>query len=117
MLDIVQGEKQPWAITVQTKNKTTGKTSPLDLTGFTEITVCFKTGVGLVTLTETGARVTVDNAVLGEISGDLLVAETDAMEAPIEDGSAEVVVDFGAGDVRRSIILNSHRTTEKICQI
>ena len=69
-----------------------------------------------MTLTQTGGRVTVDNAVLGEISGDLIVAETDGMLAT-ESGSAEVVVDFGGGDVRRSIISDSHRVTEKICQI
>lgn len=114
MLDIIQGERQPWAITVKTKNKNTGKSTPLDLSGFSEITVCFKTGVNILTLLQTGGRVTVDNAVLGEISGDITVAETDAMEA-VEDGSAEVKIDFGGGDVRKSIILGSHRVDPKIC--
>lgn len=115
MLDIIQGEKQPWAITIVTKNAVTGKTTPLDLAGFSEITVCFKTGTIITTLTQTGGDITVDIAVLGEISGNLTVAQTDALPAPIEDGSAEISVDFGSGDVRKSIILNSHRVTAKLC--
>jgi len=114
MLDIIQGEKQPWSIDVETLNKTTGKTRPLDLTGFAEITVCFKTGVNKVSLTETGGRVTVDNAILGEISGFLNITETAGMPET-EDGLTEVVVDFGGDDIRKSKISGSHRVEESDC--
>jgi len=114
MLDIIQGEKQPWTLRISTKNANTGKVTPLDLTGFVQITVCFKSGVNLITLTVSGGRVTVDAILTGDVSGFLTVAETNGMPV-IEDGLAEAVVDFGSGDVRRAIITSSHRVTEKIC--
>lgn len=114
MLDIIQGEKQPWSMTITTKNAATGKVSPLDLTGFSEITVCFLTAqTHLITKTQTGGGVTVDNAVLGEISGDLLTTDTDAM--PEGFGDIEAQVDFGSGDVRKAIIVRSHKVTKKLC--
>jgi len=114
MLDIIQGEQQPWAFQVTTKNKSTGKTRPLDLTGFEEITVCFKTESTVITKLESTGDVTVDDLIFGEISGFLEVAETNGMAAT-EDGSVEVAVDFGGGVVKKSIITQSHRVTEKIC--
>jgi len=116
MLDIIQGERQTWKITVF-KVDAAGVKSFQDLTGNTEIKVCFKSGVNLLELTRVGApsgRVIVDNALEGKISGEIKIAETDAMPETA-DGSVEVQIHFSATDIRKSIILDSHKVTAKIC--
>ncbi len=114
MLDIIQGERQVWKITIF-KLDAAGNKSFLNLTGNVEITVCFKSGANLLTLTRVaGSRVTVDSLLEGKISGFMTIAETEAMPV-ITDGSFEVAVDFGAGDVQKSIVIDSHKVTEKIC--
>ena len=110
MLNIIQNERKPFSITITSKK--TGL--PLNLTGNSDITVCFKAGVSLTTLTKTGVRITVDNAVLGQISGALTQAETDAMSA-VNSGDIEIAVDYGSGDVQKSQKFNAFSVTAKLC--
>lgn len=112
MLDIFQGERQAWSMQITTKNQVTGKTSPLDLTGFNEITVCFRTDANILIKLESTAGVTVDSLLQGEISGFLSVADTNAMPGD-KTGDTEVAVDFGGGDVKKTQILRSHKVTAK----
>jgi len=113
MLDIIQGERQTWKITIF-KVDATGVKSFQDLTGNTEIKVCFKSGVNLLELTKTASRVIVDTLLEGKISGEITVIESDAMPE-IADGSTEVQVHFSATDIRKSIIIDSHKVTAKLC--
>ena len=111
MLKIIQNARKPFSINLSSEKN---DDLPLDLTGNVEITVCFKTVSTLATLTKTGGRITVDNLVLGQISGALTQAETDVM--PIENnGLIEIQVDFGSGDVQKTQILNGFVVAAKAC--
>ncbi len=111
MLKIIQNERQPFTINLVSESN---NGLPFDLTGYSEITVCFKAGTTVTTLTETGARITVVEAKIGQISGALTQAETDAMSV-VTSGLIEIAVDFGGGDVRKTQIVNSFSVTAKVC--
>ncbi len=110
MIDIIQEERQPF--TIQIRSNLTN--DPYDLTGNSDIKVCFKTASGVTELTKSGARITVEDAKLGIISGALTQAETDAM--PVENnGLIEIQLDFGGGDVRKVQVTNAFVVREKAC--
>ncbi len=111
MLKIIQNEKQPFTINM-TSEQLNGL--PFDLTGFSDITVCFKAGSVVTTLTESGSRITVVEEKIGQISGALTQAETDAMSI-VTSGIIEIAVDFGGGDVRKTQINNAFSVIEKVC--
>jgi len=109
MITIIQNEQKPWSISLDDDEG-----EPFNLTGNVEITVCFKTASQVTILTKTGGEVTVDDLILGKISGNLTQPQTDAM--PKENsGLVEVEVDFGAGKVRKTQILNAFRVADKAC--
>jgi len=108
--EIIQGEKQDFAFNL--KSKSTG--NRFDLTGFSEIKVCFKSGTTLVEKLESLAEVTVVSAADGQITTSLSVADTDSF-AKSDDGDVEIHVDFGGGDVKKSQILGAFFVTEKLC--
>ena len=111
MIEIIQGEKQP--ITIDLVSSKTGKR--IDLTGNTEITVCFQAGSTLISKTKTATEVVVvGDPADGQITADLQVADTDSMPTT-SSGSIEVVIDFGSGDVRKSQILEAFQVIQKIC--
>ncbi len=89
MLEIIQGEQQPYKIDLTSKK--TGK--PFDLTGNVEIDVCFKAGSTVIVKKKTLSQVVVDSALLGQISGNLEVGDTESM-SPLTDGQIEVLVNF-----------------------
>lgn len=112
MLEIIQGEQQPYSITINKKKD--GKiTGPLDLTGNVEIKVLFKIGATIITKLKTTSQVTVVSAILGQISGNLLIADTDLMTAGT-DGVVEIHVDYGSGNVKKLQILNAFKVFAKI---
>lgn len=111
MLDIIQGEKQPFEFNLTSK-KSGG---PFDLTGNIEIEVCFKSGTTIVTKKKTLSEITVvGSPELGQISGDLEVADTDSLPST-ENGDVEIKIDFGGGDIKKAQILGAFKVTEKIC--
>lgn len=98
MLEIIQGEKQ----TVKPDLTSRKTQKAFDLTGFTEIEVCFKAESTIIKKLESLGEVVVVDALKGEITTDLLVAETTTLP-PTEEGIIVVTVTFGAGDVRIGI--------------
>ncbi len=89
MLDIIQGEQQPYKIDL-----TSTKTGlPFDLTGNVDIEVCFKANSTIIIKKKSLGQVTVDSAILGQISGNLEVNDTDSL-TPLTDGSLEVSTIF-----------------------
>jgi len=113
MVEVIQGEKQAFTVNVVKKGTTT---VPFDLTGFTEITVCFKVGSSVVVKTETGGDVAVvGDPLLGQISVSLTVADTSAM-AP-GNGDIEVDVEKGAGENTKSQSLDSFIVVASICPL
>jgi len=111
-LEIIQGEKQPYNIDLT--SKASGK--PFDLTGVSDITVCFKTDAIVIEKTLGALEVSiVGDPQLGQITGNLLVADTDSM-TPTTEGQIEIQIDVdGAGDIKKSQILNGFIVLEKIC--
>lgn len=89
MLDIIQGEQQPYKIDLTSKK--TGL--PFDLTGNVEIEVCFKAGSTIIIKKKTLGEVIVDSLILGQISGNLEVSDTNSM-TPLTDGAIEVSTIF-----------------------
>jgi len=89
MLDIIQGEQQPYKIDLTSKK--TGL--PFDLTGNVEIEVCFKAGSTIIVKKKTLSEVIVDSEILGQISGNLEVFDTNPL-TPLTDGSIEVSTIF-----------------------
>ena len=111
MLKIIQNEKQSFSISL--KSEASG--GPFDLTGNTEIRVCFKSGEVVTILTKTGAEITVDgDPLLGIISGALTVAQTGAMGV-VGSGVIEVEVTKGAGEVTKTQILGAFSVTASVC--
>jgi len=93
MLDIIQGEQQPYTIDVTSK-KTGG---PFDFTGNVEVEVCFKAGSTIIVHKKTLGQVSVDSPeILGKLSGDLQVNETKPL-TPLQDGSIEISTTFAFG--------------------
>lgn len=111
MLKIIQNESKPFTITITSESN---DGLPFDLTGFSDIKVCFKSGSLITELTQSGGRITVVTALLGLISGTLTQAETDAMSV-VTDGQIEIQVDFGGGDVRKSQIDSAFIVKAKLC--
>ena len=113
MIEVIQGEKQPFTISL--RSKSTG--DAFDLTGFNEITVCFKAGSTTIEKTESAGEVSVVGADdKGKIQVDLKVADTTSF-AKTTDGQIEVSVDFGSGDIRKLQILDAFHVVEKICAV
>ena len=111
MIEIIQGEKQ--TVNIDLVSKTTGK--PFDLTGATEIKVCFKAGSTTVSKLLSLAEVSVvGNALLGQITTDLSTTDTDSM-TQTSKGDVEVTVDYGSGNVKKAQIQDTFKVTEKIC--
>ncbi len=112
MIEIIQGEKQPYELDLTSKETGTN----FDLTGVTDIIVCFRSGSTTVIKKKSLAEVVVvGNPVLGQISGDLLIADTNSLPAT-EQGDIEVVIDVdGAGDIQKAQKLGSFTVTEGIC--
>jgi len=109
-VDVIQGEKQSFTINLKQPSG-----SPFDLTGFTEITVCFKAGSTVVQKLESLAEVSVVGAdTLGTITVDLAIADSDSF-SPTGEGHIEVHVAFSASDVRKTQILNAFQVTAKLC--
>jgi len=89
MLDIIQGEQQPYKI-----NLTSKKTGlPFNFTGNVEVEVCFKADSTIIVHKKTLGQVVVDSEILGQLSGDLQVFETDPL-TPLLDGSIEIKTIF-----------------------
>lgn len=110
-IDVIQGERKPW--TIDLTSSKTGK--PFDLTGNTEIKVCFQAGSTTIELLKTLAEVTVVGLdELGQISGELTTTQSDSL-TPTTEGNIEVHVTFGAGDVRKAQLINAFTVTAKIC--
>ena len=111
MIEIIQGEKQIFNINL--KSKKTGL--PLDLTGNTEIEVCFKSGDIIISKKKTDSKVSVVGDVkLGQITTTLLIADTPLLP-PTSEGAIEVVVTKGAGEVEKSQDLNAFSVVAGIC--
>lgn len=98
-IEVIQGEKQTFNIDLTSKK--TGK--PFDLTGNTEIEVCFKAGETVISKKKTLTEVTVvGDAQLGQISTDL--STTDSATLPVvSNGLIVVSIDFGGGLVKKAI--------------
>ena len=110
IIEIIQGEQQPF--TIDLVSKATGK--PFDLTGYDEITVCFKSESTIVTKdTSSGVSVLGDEK-LGQITGTLETTDTTTMPAT-SHGHIEVAVDFGGGDIKKAQLLNKFIVIESIC--
>lgn len=110
MLNIIQNERKPWSLTLKDSNG-----APFDLTGATNVLVCFKADNTVIELNlAPDARVVIDNAVLGKISGYLTQAETDTMPAT-NKGDLEISADFGGGDVRKAQVFNAFIVKAKLC--
>lgn len=93
MLKIVKGEDKTWEVTLPDE---TCKDKDLDLTGATEITAVFeKTDGTTLSVTMTGAAITVVAAKAGRISITLSDTNTALLKAR-DDGSYEIAVDIGA---------------------
>ncbi len=105
MIEVIQGEQQFYSIDlVKSSNK-----RPVDLTGISEISVCFNTKDTVTTHTLGAAEIEiVGSPLLGQIQATpgLLIAETTAM-IESDDGIVEVVLDYGGGNVQRIQIENS----------
>ena len=114
MLSFIQGEAKKWSLNLTTVNEDTGQESFLDLTGATEISVCFKSGTHLLTKLLSTAEITVDVPLEGKISGTNLIADTTAM-SETTSGTVSVAVTYSATDVKKSIILNSHKVIADPC--
>ena len=104
MIEIIQGEQQFYSIdlVVQSTKR------PVDLTGTTEISVCFNTKDVVTTHTLGASEIEiVGSPVLGQIQSTpgLTVARTEAMLVS-DDGIVEVVLDYGSGDIQRIQIEN-----------
>ena len=110
VVKIIQGEKQ--TVTIELTSQKSG--NKFDLTGATEIVVCFVAGTTVIQKLLSLSEVTVVSALNGEITADLLVADTDTLPATT-DGKVEVQVTFGAGDVRKAQILNAFTVAAKFC--
>jgi len=110
MIVIIQGEKQPFELNLSSLKNGTA----FDLTGFTDITVCFKIGSTTIEKKESDGDVTVVSEPRGEISTFLTVADTDSL-TPGTDGAIEVLVDFGGGDIKKAQDLNAFKVVAKIC--
>lgn len=117
MRTIVQGEKETFTINLTEKESLsdgTILTKPFDLTGFTEIEVCFKVDTIKVSKKQTAAEVAVIGADTdGKIQTSLEIANTDSFQ--VGDGSIEIVITKAAGDVTKFQILNSFQIAAKIC--
>ena len=111
MLNIIQGEKQ--TVIIDLVSSKTGKRT--DLTGNTEIKVCYVAGTTVVEKTKTATQVTViGDEEDGQIQADLQVADTDSMP-PTSEGHIEISIDYGSGDIRKSQILNAFSVASKLC--
>lgn len=111
MIEVIQGEKQTFNIDLTSKK--TGKS--FDLTGNTEITVCFKSGTTIIEKTKTATEVSeVGDPLLGQITVDLLTTDTATM-LPTQEGIIVVEVDFGSGDVRKAIQNNAFTVEADPC--
>ena len=112
MIQVIQGERQEFTIDL-TSEKTGNK---FDLTGFSEIKVCFKAGTTIIEKLESvpADNVSVVSAINGQISAELSVADTDAMTAA-NDGAIEIEIDFGGGDIKKVQILSAFNVVNKIC--
>jgi len=111
MIEVIQGEKQ--TVNIDLVSKTSGK--PFDLTGASEIKVCFKSGSTIITKLLSLLEVSVvGDPLLGQITTDLSTTNTDAMTAT-NKGDIQVTVDYGAGNVKKAIINEAFSVTTKIC--
>ena len=110
MIKIIQGEQQPF--TIDLKSAETGK--PFDLTGYSEITVCFKAGSSLVSKDTSSGVSVVGDPMLGQISGTLEVADTSSLTSTAS-GSIEVTIDFGGGNIKKTQILNEFSVSQTLC--
>ena len=111
MIEIIQGERQPFTIDLILKSSK----KPFDLTGFSEITACFKADSSKVVLTEGGGDISVvGDPKLGQLTGFLTVAQTTSL-TPTAKGDIEVVIDFGLGDIKKTQILNQFIVQEGFC--
>jgi len=117
MKPVIQGAQVPFTINLtETKNQNGVKvTTPFDLTGNTEIEVCFKVGSTVVSKKKTvGAGVLIIGAEIdGKISSTLEIADSDGF-AP-GDGDIEIFETKGAGVVTKFQILKAFQVIEKIC--
>lgn len=110
MVDVIQAERQSFTIKLRDQDG-----DPFDLTGFSEITVCFVAGSTVVTKTQTGAEVSVVGSdELGVISTALTTTDSDSMPKTSQ-GNIEVQIDFGGGDVRKTQFFGAFKVSEKLC--
>lgn len=117
MRTVIQGEKEVFTINL-TETETLGDgtkvTKPFDLTGNTEIEVCFQVSPSKISKTLTGAEVSVIGVDTdGKVQTAMEVADSDAFA--VGDGNIEVVVTKGVGEVTKFQILNSFQIAAKIC--
>lgn len=117
MRTIIQGEKETFTINLTEKESLsdgTILTKPFDLTGFTEIEVCFKVGTTIKSKKLTLAEVSVIGLDTdGKIQVALEVADSNGFG--VGQGSIEVVITKAVGDVTKFQILNSFQIVQKFC--
>ena len=91
MLEIIRGEDKTFTWNLKNEDG-----SPLDLTGFTEITFCFPSETGNAqTITQTGGEVTPGGTLeAGNGTGIISDAKTLLMKVG-EDQNFEAMVDYG----------------------
>jgi len=113
MIQVIQGERQPFIIDLESEK--TGK--PFDLTGFTEIQVCFKAGTTVISKLES---VPADNVAVvggptnGQISAELAAVDSDTLAAT-SGGQIEVIISFSATNIQKTQILDAFAVLDKIC--
>jgi len=110
MLEIIQGEDQ--AVPIDLTSRKTGK--PFDLTGATEILVCFKSGAQKVEkkLTDTDVSI-VGSPLLGQITTDLTPADTTSLGST-DNGTIVVTITQPAG-ITKSVKKDAFTVLEDPC--
>ena len=111
MRQIVQGEQQTFVI--QLSRKQDNVQFPFDLTGYTEIQVCFKSNTTIVEKDTSSDVTVVGPDTDGKIQAILQVADTESFQTG--KGDIEVVVTKPAGEVTKWQIPNSFQVSEAIC--
>ena len=116
MREIVQGEREIFVIQLGQKDSG-GVVRPFDLTGNTEISVCWKAESTIVQKNRVAATIgviVVGADTDGKIQGTLEVADTDSFPQT-SNGSIEIIVTKAGGDVTKWQIDNAFQVLTKIC--